>query len=115
MLYNCMRGDRKLATATEPSQERTLGQTRETCFGVVQCGRALNCELIISASLDCNRTLAYRRQHLVNRNSRADPLLQAEPHQTRRRKYYGVILAFIEFSNARIDVATQILDDNVAT
>ena len=106
----CVCGDGKLAAATETAQKRAFRQTCKTRFTMVQLRRGLEREVVIAASLDRDRALANCRQHVANRNPRADPVVQTKPHQTCRRENHRVVLPFVELSNPRVNVATQIFN-----
>ena len=70
----------------------------------------VNQVLPVAAHLDAQRALACSGQHRTGFERGADPGFQPQALQARSRQHDGVVLAFVQFAQAGVEVAAQGLD-----
>ena len=100
-------GNRHLATATEPSEKGTLGERCQTRREVIEASNELPCARVLLADFDGQRTLANCRDHALGGKELGDARLKPQPLQSRRGQHDGLELSFIQFPQARVEIATQ--------
>src|SRR6516162_11763716 len=106
--------DRRAAGAFEHREEGTLGRERGRSVGVVDDGEQRERALVVAARLDGDDPLPDRRQEIVDGNHRGRAVGKPEALQAGEREHDGVDLAGGKLAQARLHIAAQGNDREVA-
>ena len=108
-----VRGQRHRAAAAHAAAHGALGGHDEPAGQVRQGAERSHQVGAVTAHLDAQGALASGGQHLGGGELGADALAQAQALEAGGRQHDGVVLAFIELAQARVEVAAQWLDFQV--
>src|SRR5579859_3692006 len=106
--------DGDLAAAAEFGEHGAFGANGEMSPGVVE-GLAGGASRAIDEGFDGERALAHCGQNDIGTEGFADDVAPAEAAETSGGEDDGVVIAFLDFVDAGIDVATDGLDVKVRT
>src|SRR3954452_22019691 len=111
------RRHRNLASSLEATEKGTLGRHGERGRAMVnRLARGGDGRLVSRTGGDRERTLAWRREHHLGRQSLADAPGQAETHESRRRQENaGPLAASVELGQPGVHVAPDVDHDEVWT
>ena len=105
-----MRRQRHGAAAAHAAADGALGRDGEPGGHVRQWGQCGHQVLAVAAHLDTQSALSGGGQHLGAVEFGANALLQAQALEAGGRQNDGVVLAFVEFAQAGVEIAAQRLD-----
>lgn len=107
------RGDRHMAAAIQGTVHGALGTDTNARIGIIQrCKQRLNIGRILT-TLHCNRALRRSGQPLGRFQACTDARGKAQALQPGAGQQDGLVFTGIEFCQPRIDIAAQIIDQQI--
>src|SRR2546428_2429582 len=104
---------RQLAGAAELAQQCPLGVGREAQREIVDRVDPRERRRVAGAALQRKRRLTWRRKHLLERKDLVDPDIDAKPYETRQCEDDRLVLARADLGKTRIDIASDVVADEV--
>ena len=105
-----MGADRNLTSAAQRSEKGAFRRDALTCGFVIEFLGQLKCGPGIVAGLNRQRTLTDGGTHDFHGNQFRNAIRPAQAPQPGGREYNGIVLAFVELTQARIHISAQHFD-----
>ncbi len=105
--------DRHLAAAFKPCVHGAFRAHAHGGFIMIERRKQIAGARIVKAALNTDGALADGRQRYFRREGAGDTRVELQTLKARDRQNNGVVLAVVEFAQARADVAAQRTDDEV--